>query len=510
MRKFGRIVIYLVILLSVLVVLLGVAVGTIEGLQAQDTVSIESVQAEQIAVSSVVESSSEDEITDEEEYSSLKDFLIAQSKGSMTIGKILRGLMGIVVVLFIAWLFSSNRKAIDWKYVLSALAFQIVLAICLIYLPFVESIFNFVGSLFVQITLAAEDGIIFLFGNLVNNEQIGYVFVFKVLPSIIFFSTISSLLFYWGIIQFFVKWLGKAFSKIMGLSGVESLSLAGNIFLGQIEAPLVVKKYLPNVSQSELFLIMVGGMATMSGGVLAAYIALLGGGDPETASFFARHLLAASVMAAPASVVIGRIVMPQTENNVQTVKLEKVNRQNTNVLDVITTGAIEGMRIVVNVATMLIVFVSLISLINMFLCKIGDIVNINDYIANNTNYDSFSLQLVLGYIMSPIMWLIGVPSSDVFYMGQLIGEKTIINEFVGYANLNEMINQGLLQPKSVIMGVYLMCGFANFGSIGIQIGGIGSLAPSRQLDISRLGIKALVVAAATALLSSIIMGTILG
>lgn len=509
MRKFGKIIAFPLIVLSILVVLVGMVVGPIEGQQAQDVVSMENLQEELVEAKSLTDMSNESEVS-KNEYSSMKDFLVNQTAGNITIGSILRGLLGIVVVLFVAWLFSSDRKAINWKYVFLSLLFQVVIAISIIYLPFVESIFNFIGNIFVQITVAAEDGIIFLFGNLVNNEQIGYVFVFKVLPTIIFFSTISSILYYWGIIQIIVKWLGKAFSKIMGLSGVESLSLAGNIFLGQTEAPLIVKKYLSDVSKSELFIIMVGGMATMAGGVLAAYIAMLGGGDPETANFFARHLLAASVMAAPASVVIGRIVMPQTDKNVQVVKLGKEDRSNTNILNVIANGAVEGMRLAVNVATMLIVFVALISLINTVLAKFGDIVNVNDFIASNTNYDSLSLQFLLGYIMSPIMWLIGVPNSDIFYMGQLIGEKTIMNEFVGYASLNEMINQGVLTPKSVIMGIYLMCGFANFGSIGIQIGGIGSLAPSRQLDISRLGLKAMIVAAATALLSSIIMGTILG
>ena len=443
-------------------------------------------------------------------YETLRRTLNSASHNRISLKNVLRGILGIIVIMGMAWLFSNNRKAIRWKYVLSALLFQIVLAVCIIYVPAFSTFFNFIGKMFLVVTASAEDGIVFLFGNLINFEPIGYMFAFKILPSIIFFSTISSMLFYWGIIQIVVKGLGWFFSKIMGLSGVESLSLAGNIFMGQTEAPLIVKQYLPNVTDAEMFMVMVGGMATMSGGVLSAYIALLGGGDPQASIFFARHLLAASVMAAPASVVIGRILVPQPFKEVQDVVVEKVDKSKTNILDVITNGAIEGTKLAGNVAAMLLVFVALISFCNIILFKIGDVTSLNEIIAANTNYDALSLQCVLGYALSPLMWIIGVPSSDIFYLGQLLGEKTIINEFVGYATLNDMITNGLLQPKSIIMGVYLMCGFANFGSIGIQIGGIGSLAPTKRHVLSQFGVRALIVAASTALLSSVIMGAILG
>ncbi|MDD4141422.1 MAG: nucleoside transporter C-terminal domain-containing protein [Bacteroidales bacterium] len=434
---------------------------------------------------------------------------ISSFKPHISLGGVARALLGLVVVLFIAWLCSTNRKAIKWKFVLSALLFQVIIAVCILYIPFVSKLFEWLGKIFVYINLSAAAGTSFLFGNLFNNDSIGYVFAFSILPTIIFFSAISSLLFHWGIIQFVVKWLGKFFSKIMGLTGVESLSLAGNIFMGQTEAPLIVKSYLPRVKDSELFMVMVGGMATMAGGVLAAYIAMLGGGDPVLQVAFAKHLLAASVMAAPASVVIGKIVVPSDEGKVEDVVLEK-RKKDANVLDVIANGAIEGMKLAVNVAAMLLVFIALIALVNFIFAKIGAWTDLNEMIAANTPYKCLSLEFIVGYAFSPIMWLIGVPGPDVLELGQLLGIKTIVNEFVGYDALKNMLAAGSLQPKSIIMAVYILCGFANFSSIGIQIGGIGSLAPNKRPLLAKFGIRALLTAASTALLSAIMVGMLLG
>lgn len=434
---------------------------------------------------------------------------INNSMGSISFSNILRAILGIAVILFICWLLSTNRKAIRWKHVLLALLLQICLALCIIYIPFVAKIFEFFGKIFIYISLSAEQGTIFLFGNLVNFEQIGYMFAFKILPTIIFFSAITSLLFYWGVIQVIVKLLGFIFTKFLGLSGVESLSLAGNIFLGQTEAPLVVKAYLDKITDSELFLVMVGGMATMAGGVLAAYITMLGGNDYNAQVLFAKHLLAASVMAAPAAVVTARILVPQTETVNYNIKVSR-NKKNTNVLNVISEGAIEGMKLAVNIAAMLLVFIALIALTNYILGFIGRWTNLNNWIVNNTPYSSFSLEFLLGYALSPLMWVLGVPSSDIMYLGQLLGEKTILNEFVGYSSLKNMIADNMLQPKSIIMGVYLLCGFANFGSIGIQIGGIGQLAPNKRKLLAKFGVRALIAAAVTALLSATIMGALLG
>lgn len=431
------------------------------------------------------------------------------SMGKISLSNILRAVLGIIVILFICWLLSTNRRAIKWKYVILALLLQIILALCIIYIPFVAKIFEFFGKIFIYISLSAEQGTVFLFGKLVNFEQIGYMFAFKILPTIIFFSALTSLLFYWGVIQVIVRFLGFIFTKFLGLSGVESLSLAGNIFLGQTEAPLVVKAYLDKITDSELFLVMVGGMATMAGGVLAAYITMLGGNDFNAQVLFAKHLLAASVMAAPAAVVTARILVPQTETINYNIKVSR-NKKDTNTLNVISEGAIEGMKLAANIAAMLLVFIALIALTNYILGFIGRWTNLNTWIVNHTSYNSFSLEFLLGYALSPLMWLLGVPSSDIMYLGQLLGEKTILNEFVGYSSLKTMIINNMLQPKSIIMGVYLLCGFANFGSIGIQIGGIGQLAPNKRKLLAKFGVRALMAAAITALLSATIMGALLG
>ncbi|MDR2084959.1 MAG: Na+ dependent nucleoside transporter [Bacteroidales bacterium] len=433
---------------------------------------------------------------------------ISSLKPNITFKGVLRAILGIVVILFICWLLSRDRKAIKWKYIFSALAFQIIIAICILYVPFVATIFEFFGKIFVYVNRSAAEGMKFLMGGLMG-ESIGYVFAFNVLPTIVFFSAITSLLFHWGIIQVVVKWLGWFFSKIMGLTGVESLSLAGNIFLGQTEAPLIVKHYLPNAKDAEIFMVMVGGMATMSGGILASYIALLGGNDPVLQVAFAKHLLAASVMAAPAAVVIGRIIFPANTDPSEVVKIEKEEKK-TNTLDVIAGGAIEGMKLAVNVATMLLVFIALIAFINFTFGKIGDWTTLNTWIGANTPYQKFSLEFLLGYALSPLMWLIGVPSGDVLELAQLLGIKTIVNEFVGYGALQGMIASGSLSVKGTVMAIYLLCGFANFSSIGIQIGGIGSLAPNKRYVLAKFGMLALFTAAVTALLSSIIMGMLLG
>ena len=424
---------------------------------------------------------------------------------------IARGLLGIVVLLAIAFLLSKNRKAINWKTVLIALGLQILLAVCILYVPFVRIIFEVAGKMFVKILDFTRDGSEFLFGSMLDTHSYGYIFALQVLPTIIFFSAITSLLFYLGVVQVIVKGMAWCMTKTMKLSGVESLSLAGNIFLGQTEAPLLVKAYLPKVNASELFMIMSGGMATMAGGVLAAYIGLLGGDDPVMRAEFAKHLLSASVMAAPGVVVMSKIIMPQTEpvNPDLTVSKEKVG---SNILDAFSNGTTEGLKLAVNVAGMLLTFIAFIALVNYVLGgMIGNWTGLNEQInvLSHGQFSQLSLQFILAYACAPLMWLIGVPSSDIFLLGQLLGEKTIINEFIGYASLNNMkINAMLSSPKSVIIGTYLLCGFANFASIGIQIGGIGSLAPNKRGDLSRLGLKALIAAAMTALLSATIIAAI--
>jgi CNT family concentrative nucleoside transporter len=430
---------------------------------------------------------------------------------SFSFTAIARGLLGIVVLLCIAFLLSSNRKAINWWTVLIALGLQILLAVCILYVPFIRIIFEIAGKIFVKILDFTKDGSHFLFGSLVDANSLGFLFAFQVLPTIIFFSALTSLLFYLGVIQVVVKGIAWCMTKTMKISGVEGLSLAGNIFLGQTETPLLVKAYLPKVSASELFIIMSGGMATMAGGVLAAYIGILGGDDPVMRAEFAKHLLSASVMAVSGVVVISKIMLPQTEpvNQDLTVSKERVG---SNILDAFSNGTTEGIKLAVNVAGMLLTFIAMIALFNYILGGlIGNWTGLNEHIntLSNGQFSQFSLQFLLAYACAPLMWLIGAPSSDIFLLGQLLGEKTIINEFIGYASLQHMkVNALLSSPKSVIIGTYLLCGFANFASIGIQIGGIGSLAPNKRNDLSRLGLKALIAAAMTALLSATIIAAI--
>ena len=425
-----------------------------------------------------------------------------------------RGVLGMIVLILIAFLFSNNKKAIDWKKVGIGLSLQLIIAIGVLKVPFIQKIFEFVGGIFIEILEYTKAGSAFLFSGMVSNmDTFGYIFAFQVLPTIIFFSALTSLLFYLGIIQWIVKILAIGLSKFLGISGMESLSVAGNIFLGQTEAPLLIKAYLEKMNKSEMLLVMIGGMATVAGAVLAAYIGFLGGGDKQLELVFAKHLLAASVMAAPGAIVISKILYPQTEevNADVTVSQEKIG---SNILDAIANGTTEGLRLAVNVGAMLLVFVAVIAMINGILGWAGDITTLNDLIAVNTGYEKLSLEFILGYIFAPLMWLIGVATEDMALMGQLLGIKLAASEFVGYIQLAELKNVAsathLTFNKSVIMATYMLCGFANFASIGIQIGGIGSLAPGQRKTLSEFGMKALIGGTIASLMSATIAGMIIG
>ncbi|MEM6686396.1 MAG: nucleoside transporter C-terminal domain-containing protein, partial [Bacteroidota bacterium] len=378
---------------------------------------------------------------------------------------------------------------------------------------FVKTIFESVGQVFINILDYTKAGSEFLFSGVMDVSSYGFIFAFQVLPTIIFFSALTSVLFYLGIIQKVVKGMAKVLTKILGISGAESLSVAGNIFLGQTEAPLLIKAYLERMTRSEILLVMVGGMATVAGAVLAAYIGFLGGDDPAMRLFYAKHLLAASVMAAPGAIVISKILYPQTEkidNNVE-VSQEKIG---SNILDAISNGTTEGLKLAVNVGAMLLVFVAFIAMINGIFGWIGDITSLNDWMANNTPYSRFSLEAILGTVFAPLMWLIGVAMEDIMQMGQLLGVKLAASEFIGYIQLSGMINPEnaghLVYNKSIIMATYMLCGFANFASIGIQIGGIGSLAPGQRKTLSEFGIKALIGGTIASLISATIAGMIIG
>lgn len=425
---------------------------------------------------------------------------------------ILRGMLGIVVLLFLGWLLSSNRKAIQWKNILIALAFQVLLAIGVLNVGAIRWVFEFFGKIFVVILDFTKAGTNFLFDGFLDVEKFGYVFAFQVLPTIVFFSALTSLLFYFGIIQVVVKGLAYVFSRLMGLSGAEALSVAGNIFLGQTESPLMIKAYLSNMNNSEILMVMSGGMATLAGGVLAAYIAMLGGNDPVLRVEFAKHLLTASVMAAPGAIIFSKMLVPPVGKINREIEVSK-EKFGANPLEAITTGTTDGIKLAVNVAGMLLAFIAFIAMINFILAKIGLIGGINEAVAafSGGKFETLSLQCILGYLFAPIMWLIGVPMDDIALLGQLLGEKLIMTEFIGYISLADMKAAGVFSSqKSVIMATYVLCGFANFASIGIQIGGIGSLAPDKRTLLSKYGIKALWAGTLSALLSATIIGMIMG
>tara|TARA_R110001592_G_scaffold58446_9_gene177045 strand:+ start:1915 stop:3660 length:1746 start_codon:yes stop_codon:yes gene_type:complete len=452
-------------------------------------------------------------IADDAAASEEKSSVILPSQG-FSINTLWRGVLGMISLILIAFLFSSNRKAIDWKKAGIGVALQLIIAIGVLKVTFIQKAFELIGKLFIEILEYTKAGSKFLFDGLIADmDTFGYIFAFQVLPTIIFFSALTSLLFYLGIIQKVVKVLAIVLSKFLGISGMESLSVAGNIFLGQTEAPLLIKAYLEKMNKSEMLLVMVGGMATVAGAVLAAYIGFLGGGDKELELVFAKHLLAASVMAAPGAIVISKILYPQTEkvNTDVTVSQEKIG---SNLLDAIANGTTEGLRLAVNVGAMLLVFVAIIAMLNGALGLIGNLTSLNEIIAANTAYNKLSIEFILGYLFAPLMWLIGVPSIDMTLMGQLLGIKLAASEFIGYIQLSELkdVTNGihLTYEKSVIMATYMLCGFANFASIGIQIGGIGSLAPGQRKTLSEFGLKALIGGTIASLMSATIAGMIIG
>jgi len=448
---------------------------------------------------------------------------ILPSKG-FSMNSLWRGVLGMFVLLIISFLFSANRRAVDWRKVGIGLSIQLIIAIGVLKVNFIQTIFNFIGSIFIEILEYTKAGSEFLFAGMISDmDKFGYIFAFQVLPTIIFFSALTSLLFYLGVIQWLVKILAKILSRFLGISGMESLSVAGNIFLGQTEAPLLIKAYLEKMNKSEMLLVMVGGMATVAGAVLAAYIGFLGGGDKALELVFAKHLLAASVMAAPGAIVISKILYPQTQkvNTDVTVSQDKIG---SNILDAIANGTTEGLKLAVNVGAMLLVFVAVIAMLNGVLGFFGgfdgleylgwEITSLNKIIANNTLYEGLSIEFILGYAFAPLMWLVGVASEDMTLMGQLLGIKLAASEFIGYIQLAELKNVAntihLTHNKSVIMATYMLCGFANFASIGIQIGGIGSLAPGQRKVLSEFGMKALIGGTIASLMSATIAGMIIG
>ena len=434
-------------------------------------------------------------------------------KNEFSIVTLGRGFIGIMSLLFIAFLFSRNKKEIKWSLVFKGLLIQVFFAIAILKIPVIQATFEWLSSIFVVILGFTRDGSLFLFGNLIENTtSFGYIFAFQVLPTIIFFSALTSVLFYFGLLQKIVRFFAKLMRKTLKLSGSESLAAIGNVFLGQTESPLLIKPYIERMTKSELLCLMSGGMATIAGGVLAAYIGFLGGTDPVQQLFFAKHLLAASVMSAPAAIIVAKIILPETEKVDDKMEISNTNLGN-NILEAISIGTTQGIKLAVNVGAMLLVFIAFIAMINYLLGNfVGDFTGLNEYVNRITNgqFQNMSLEFILGYIFAPISWLMGVCKEDIVLIGQLLGEKTILNEFVAYISLGEMISANkFYEDKSIIIATYMLCGFANFASIGIQIGGIGAIAPKRMKDLSKLGILSLVAGTLACLFTAVIVGMII-
>lgn len=429
-----------------------------------------------------------------------------------TLNSLLRGIVGMISLLLLAYAFSTNRKAVSWSLVAKGIGLQIIFAVMVLKVPFVATIFEVVSGFFVRIISFTSEGTKFLFSSFVTEQiEIGFInFAIQVLPTIIFFSALTSLLYYWGVLQKVVYAFAWVMKKLMKLSGAESLAAAGNIFLGQTESPLLVKPYLSKMTNSEIMSLMSGGMATIAGGVLAAYIGFLGGDDPAQQIYFAKHLLAASVMSAPAAIVAAKILVPETEkvNTDMEISSEKIGG---NALEAIANGTTDGIKLAVNVGAMLLVFIAFITMGNYLLCDvIGYYTGLNEIISANTSFRGLTFEFLIGYSFAPIAYLMGVAKEDMVLVGQLLGEKTILNEFVAYVSLGKMkAAQLFAEEKSITMATYILCGFANFASIGIQIGGIGALAPNKKGILSKFGMRALIGGTLASLFTAVIVGVIL-
>ncbi len=425
--------------------------------------------------------------------------------------RVLRGLIGIVFILGVSFLLSENRKRISWRVVILGLLAQFILGIGVVYIPWFYKTFEFIGKIFIQILNFSRNGSRFVFGDMANSEKFGFIFAFQILPVIVFFGALTGALYYYGIIQKVVKFFAFLLRHLLNLSGAESVATSANVFLGQSESPLLVKPYLNMMTRSEIFLIMCAGMSMLAGGVLAAYIGFLGGNNPAQQLLFAKHLIAASIMAAPGAILISKILIPQTEDINKEFIFEEPYKSG-NVLNAISNGTSDGLKLAVNVAAMLVVFIGLIALFNFCVEKIGAWTNLNSYISVSTNgkYQVLSLQLILGYIFSPVMWLIGINSHDIIPSGRLLGEKMILTEFIGYLSLANLKTAGaFFQDKTIIMATYFLSGFANIASVGIQIGSIGTLVPSKKILVSELGMKSMIAGTLVSLLSACFIGILI-
>jgi CNT family concentrative nucleoside transporter len=447
----------------------------------------------------------------------------------MDITSVLRGFLGILLLVGISFLFSNNKSKINWKLVLGGLGLQFIFALLilkgedlrLVFSPlgWPKDFFNWISYFFVLVLNFTYEGAKFVFGDLAKppgtEGSLGSFFAFQVLPTIIFFASLMSLLYYLGIMQMIVKGMAWVMAKTLGTSGAESLSCSANIFVGQTEAPLMIKPFLNKMTRSEILTIMVGGMATIAGGVMAAYIQILGTaysikhGIPleQAQQLFATHLLGASIMAAPAGIVISKILFPETEEPATkgTVKVE-VEKNASNVIEAAANGAADGWKLAINVGAMLLAFIALIALVNYLLNGFGDIINVNSYLIS-TFGKPLSFELLIGVVLQFVAFGIGVPWEDALNFGSLLGIKVVLNEFVAYTEMGTLVEMGkIVNEKSILMLTYALCGFANFSSIAIQIGGIGPIAPDRKTDIASLGIKAVLGGVLATLMTATLAG----
>ncbi|HBD19298.1 MAG TPA: NupC/NupG family nucleoside CNT transporter [Arenimonas sp.] len=421
---------------------------------------------------------------------------------------ILFGLFGLAVLIGIAWLFSNNKGAVDWRLVLTGITLQIGFAALVLLVPGGREVFDWLGHGFVKILEFVSAGSNFIFGSLMDTSKFGFIFAFQVLPTIIFFAALMGVMYHLGVMQAIVRAMAWAITKVMKVSGAETTSVCASVFIGQTEAPLTVRPYIPRMTESELITMMIGGMAHIAGGVLAAYVGMLGGGDPEQQAFYAKHLLAASIMAAPATLVVAKLLIPETGTPLTrgTVKME-VEKTSSNIIDAAAAGAADGLRLALNIGAMLLAFIALIALINAPLTWLGDITGVAAMLGKPTD-----LATIFGYVLAPIAWVIGVPWQDATTVGSLIGQKIVINEFVAYLQLADIVNGRVdgveLSEKGRLIATYALCGFANFSSIAIQIGGIGGLAPERRQDLAKFGLRAVLGGTLATFMTATIAGVL--
>ena len=424
------------------------------------------------------------------------------------LGRIGFGLFGLAVLLGIAWLFSNNKRAVDWKLVAVGVVLQIVFAALVLLVPGGRQVFDALGKGFVKLLEFTGVGTQLVFGDLSLPAKFGFIFAFQVLPTIIFFASLMAILYHLGVMQLVVRGMAWSITKVMRVSGAETTSVCASIFIGQTEAPLTIRPYIGRMTESELLTIMVGGMAHIAGGVLAAYVGMLGGSDPVQQAFYAKHLLTASILAAPATLVISKILVPETQEPLTrgTVKME-VEKNTANVIDAAASGASDGLRLALNVGAMLLAFTALIALVNAPLAWLGEVTGVSAALGKPTD-----LGTLLGYVLSPIAWVIGVPWEDAVTVGGLIGQKIVLNEFIAYLQLSEILHGNVpgvaLSEHGALVAAYALCGFANFSSIAIQIGGIGGLAPERRHDLARFGLKAVLGGSIATFMTATIAGVL--